>query len=189
MWLGHAGFKIKFDYEGTERVVYIDPWIGNPKYPESLKNGDEAPMPTDADLVLITHGHWDHAQHADAIQKASTKSCKIACGYELGQFYIKNKGVAEEGVQGCGIGGTVDMGFCRATMVHASHSSSCGFSDEGHAHYGGAAAGWILRLDNGICIYHAGDTDVFSDMAIIDDLYRPRYLLLPIGGNFTMGPE
>jgi len=189
MWLGHAGFKIKFDYEGTERVVYIDPWIGNPKYPESLKNGDEAPMPTDADLVLITHGHWDHAQHADAIQKASTKSCKIACGYELGYFYIKNKGVAEEGVQGCGIGGTVDMGFCRATMVHASHSSSCGFNEEGHAHYGGAAAGWILRLDNGICIYHAGDTDVFSDMAIIDDLYRPRYLLLPIGGNFTMGPE
>lgn len=81
------------------------------------------------------------------------------------------------------------MGFCRATMVNAAHSSSCGFSDEGIANYGGAAAGWVLRLDNRVCVYHAGDTDVFSDMAIIDDLYRPRYLLLPIGGNFTMGPE
>ena len=62
MWLGHAGFKISFMNEGVERVVYIDPWIGNPKYPESLKNeAGEAAMPTDADLVLITHGHWDHS--------------------------------------------------------------------------------------------------------------------------------
>lgn len=63
--MGHAGFKITFDVDGTNRVVYIDPWIGNPKYPASLKNeAGESPMPTDADLILITHGHFDHAAHA-----------------------------------------------------------------------------------------------------------------------------
>ena len=61
-WLGHAGFKVTFDVVGTTRVVYIDPWIGNPKYPAELKNeAGESPMPTDADLILITHGHFDHA--------------------------------------------------------------------------------------------------------------------------------
>ena len=74
-------------------------------------------------------------------------------------------------------------------MVNANHSSSCGFSDEEYANYGGAPAGWVLRLDNGVCVYHTGDTDVFPDMAIIDDFYRPRYLCLPIGGHFTIGPE
>ena len=92
MWLGHAGFKISFKADDVERIIYIDPWIGNPKYPEVLKNeAGETPMPTDADLILITHGHWDHSQHAGPIQKASTKEwCKIACGYELGQYYVKN---------------------------------------------------------------------------------------------------
>jgi L-ascorbate metabolism protein UlaG (beta-lactamase superfamily) len=87
-WLGHAGFKIVFRHEDTERVIYIDPWIGNPKYPAHLKNeAGEAPMPTDADIILITHGHWDHSNCAVPILKASTKECKIACGYELGLWY------------------------------------------------------------------------------------------------------
>ena len=87
-WLGHAGFKIFFRHENTERVIYIDPWIGNPKYPANLKNeAGEAPMPTDADIILITHGHWDHSNCAVPIQQASTKECKIACGYELGLWY------------------------------------------------------------------------------------------------------
>ena len=74
-------------------------------------------------------------------------------------------------------------------MVSADHSSSCGFSEDGLAAYAGAAAGWVLRLDNGVSIYHAGDTAVFGDMRIIDDLYKPTHLCLPIGGHFTMGPE
>ena len=83
-WLGHAGFKIVFRYENTERVIYIDPWIGNPKYPAHLKNeAGEAPMPNDADLILITHDHWDHSNCAVPIQKASIKECKIAAPREL----------------------------------------------------------------------------------------------------------
>ena len=90
---------------------------------------------------------------------------------------------------GCGIGGTIDLGWVKITMVTADHSSSCGFSDEGTPTYAGAPAGWVVRLANGVSIYHAGDTGVFTDMRIIDDLYKPTHLCLPIGGHFTMGPE
>ena len=191
MWLGHAGFKVSFVHEGTERIVYIDPWFGNPKYPDSLKNeAGESPIPTDADLILITHGHFDHACHADVLQKASTKEgCKIAGSFELCTFYTGNKGVAETGVMKANKSGTIDLGYCKATMVSADHSSSCGFSDDGISYYGGPASGWVLRLDNGVSIYHAGDTGVFTDMNIINELYTPTHMCLPIGGNFTMGPE
>ncbi len=79
--------------------------------------------------------------------------------------------MAEAGVIGCGISGTIDLEWCKITMTTAEHSSSCGFDDHGVAHYGGAAAGWVLRLDNGVSVYHAGDTGVFTDMTIINDLY------------------
>ena len=89
MWLGHAGFKIVVSHNGEEKVNYIDPWFGNPKYPDALKAADgSAPIPTDADLILITHGHWDHSQHAPDLQKASTKEgCKILAAYELCMFF------------------------------------------------------------------------------------------------------
>ena len=83
----------------------------------------------------------------------------------------------------------MDIGFAKITMVTADHSSSCGFSDEGVPTYAGAAGGWVVRLANGVSVYHAGDTGVFTDMRIIDDLYKPTHLCLPIGGHFTMGPE
>ena len=79
------------------------------------------------------------------------------------------------------------MGWCKLTMVGADHSSSCGMH-EGNMFDGGAPAGWILRFGDH-SIYHAGDTGVFLDMQLIDELYKPTHLLLPIGGNFTMGPE
>ena len=135
MWLGHAGFKILFVHDGTERAVYIDPWFDNPKFPDALKNdAGEVSMPTDADLILITHGHFDHASHADALQKASTKSnCQIAASFELCTYYTGHKGVSENGVIKANKCGTVDLGYCKITMVSADHSSACGFSDDGIA--------------------------------------------------------
>lgn len=96
LWLGHAFFKLSFKVDSVEKIIYIDPWLQNPKYPDSLKNADgEAPVPTDADLVLVTHGHFDHCASAVDIVKASTKDCKVATAYELCQFFVKAKGLPE----------------------------------------------------------------------------------------------
>ena len=82
-WLGHAGFRISFpdpSDASIERVVYIDPWLGNPKLPEDVKAG----VPTDADLVLVTHGHFDHSGSAPDFIKNSTKpSPKVVSNYEI----------------------------------------------------------------------------------------------------------
>jgi L-ascorbate metabolism protein UlaG (beta-lactamase superfamily) len=74
-----------------------------------------------------------------------------------------------------------------ATMVHAFHSS--GIDDGGQIVYGGEAAGYVIQLPGGLTLYHAGDTQVFGDMKIICDLYKPELALLPIGDHYTMGPR
>jgi L-ascorbate metabolism protein UlaG (beta-lactamase superfamily) len=172
-WIGHAGFRIKFSHEGISRTVYIDPWLGCPTLPDSCKNDNgEVVTPDDADLILVTHGHFDHSSSAVEIAQASKKEngCQIGAIFEIGQVYTKMKGFDETKILGCNKSGTVDLGWCKFTMVSADHSSSCGFH-EGNIVDGGAPAGFVLRLDNGVSIYHAGDTGVFSDMEIIDDLY------------------
>ena len=185
-WLGQSGFKIAFMYENTEKVIYIDTWIGNPKYPASLGKA----IPTDADLVLLTHAHDDHAHSALELKKASLKKLsQIACGSELSKFYAKKYSLKPlEDVFGLGKGGTLDLGWVKITSVSADHASS--FIDEkGELVNAGEASGWVIRLANGISIYHSGDTNVFGDMKIINDLYKPTHLCLPIGGFYTMGPE
>jgi L-ascorbate metabolism protein UlaG (beta-lactamase superfamily) len=72
-------------------------------------------------------------------------------------------------------------------MVHADHS--CGILDEGKIVYGGEACGYIIRFPGGLVAYHAGDTNVFGDMKLIAELYRPEVAMLPIGDLFTMSPR
>jgi L-ascorbate metabolism protein UlaG (beta-lactamase superfamily) len=83
-------------------------------------------------------------------------------------------------------GGTQKVGDLKVTMVQANHSS--GIEDGGQVIYGGDPCGYVLTFENGLKIYHAGDTNVFGDMSIIRDLYRPDLAMLPIGDLFTMGP-
>jgi L-ascorbate metabolism protein UlaG (beta-lactamase superfamily) len=84
-------------------------------------------------------------------------------------------------------GGTQKIGGIEVTMVHADHS--CGILDEGRILYGGEAAGYVLTFENGYRVYHAGDTNVFSDMRLIAELYRPDAAFIPIGDFYTMGPR
>jgi L-ascorbate metabolism protein UlaG (beta-lactamase superfamily) len=84
-------------------------------------------------------------------------------------------------------GGTVDLGFVKLTMTHALHSSS--ITDGDQMVYGGEAAGYILTLKDGRRAYFAGDTAVFSEMALYADIYHPELAFLPIGDHYTMGPE
>jgi L-ascorbate metabolism protein UlaG (beta-lactamase superfamily) len=84
-------------------------------------------------------------------------------------------------------GGTQQIDDIKVTMVHADHS--CGIQDGDQLIYGGEACGYVIEFDNGIKIYHAGDTNVFGDMAIIRELYSPEIAMLPIGDHYTMGPR
>jgi L-ascorbate metabolism protein UlaG (beta-lactamase superfamily) len=84
-------------------------------------------------------------------------------------------------------GGSQKVGDVTVTMTHAVHS--CGILDDGKIIYGGEAAGYVLHLADGRTIYFAGDTNVFSDMHLIEQLYHPELAFLPIGDLYTMSPR
>ena len=111
-WLGHAGFRISFSDPKSheERVVYIDPWLENPLLPDDLKG---KPVMTDADLVLVTHGHFDHATSAPHIVKASVKpGAKTLSNFEISNHYHRECGLPLDKVEKMNKGGTIDFGFC-----------------------------------------------------------------------------
>ncbi|HXH27908.1 MAG TPA: metal-dependent hydrolase [Candidatus Polarisedimenticolia bacterium] len=178
-WLGHATFKIT---TGTGKVILIDPWVqGNPACPDTAKKLDKV------DLLLLTHGHFDHI--ADAVEIAKRHSPDVVCIFETG-VWLGSKGV--EKITGMNKGGTLAIAGVEVTMVGADHS--CGISDKDDSGrdvivYGGDPAGFVVMLEDGFRIYHSGDTNLFGDMKLIGDLYRPDLALLPIGGHYTMGPR
>jgi len=173
-WLGHATVLIQ-TARGTN--ILIDPFIAqNPRYPK------EFVLPAKIQYILLTHGHWDHI--SDAAPVAAAHDSTVVAMYELA-MYLAGKGVTR--TIGMNLGGTVRLDDVAATMVEAKHSS--GAQDEDGTHYVGVAAGYVLTVDDGPVLYHAGDTAVFGDMKLIRELYRPKVAMLPIGGHFTMGPK
>jgi L-ascorbate metabolism protein UlaG (beta-lactamase superfamily) len=173
-WLGHATFRIETP---AGKTVLIDPWVmGNPKCPESEKNLKKV------DVMLCTHGHGDHI--GDAVEIARKYNPVVVAIYEVG-LWMAAKGAKQ--VSGMGKGGTQTVGDIKVTMVHATHSA--GIEDGKQLIYGGEPCGYVIEFANGVKIYHAGDTNVFSDMQIIRELYAPQIALLPIGDHYTMGPR
>jgi L-ascorbate metabolism protein UlaG (beta-lactamase superfamily) len=83
-------------------------------------------------------------------------------------------------------GGSQDILGLRVTMTDARHSS--GYFDDGKMVYMGEPAGFVVRLEDGVTLYYAGDTSLFGDMKLIGELYKPDIAFLPIGDRFTMGP-
>jgi L-ascorbate metabolism protein UlaG (beta-lactamase superfamily) len=172
-WLGHGTFVLTSP--GGRRLV-MDPWLeGNPSCPEPLKRIDTA------DLILVTHGHFDHVHDAAAV--AGVTGATVVGIFELCQW-LESKGVAK--TAGMNKGGTQEQLGIRITMVDARHSSS--YVDDGRPTYLGEAAGYVLRFENGLSVYFAGDTALFGDMQLIGDLYAPSLAFLPIGDYFTMDP-
>jgi L-ascorbate metabolism protein UlaG (beta-lactamase superfamily) len=173
-WLGHSTFRI--ETPGGKKLL-IDPWVmGNPACPEDLKD----PGPLDA--MLVTHAHFDHI--GDAVELGKKTSAPIVAIAETGKW-LASKGL--DNIIDMNIGGTVEVAGCRAHMVNAVHS--CGITDGDQIIYGGSAAGWVIEFADGFKLYHAGDTAVFSDMALIGRLLQPDIALLPIGDHYTMGPR
>ncbi len=172
-WLGHATFELRFD---SGEVLVTDPWIeGNPAYPKGYKLKR-------VDAISVSHAHFDHIN--DVIPLAKQFQPKIVAIFETAAW-LEKKGA--KNTIGINKGGTVDLGFVKLTMTHALHS--CAIKDGDDLIYGGEAAGYVLTLKDGRRAYFAGDTAVFSDMALIADLYKPELAFLPIGDHFTMGPE
>ena len=137
---------------------------------------------------MVTHGHFDHADSAPDILNASKKdTAKIIAPGEVSKHYMSECDIPEAKTEKCNKGGTLDFGFCKVSMVPADHSSSC-ISKDGHIHTGGSPVGFIVQIGE-TSIYHAGDTNIFMDMQLIEETFHPTILLLPIGDRFTMGPE
>jgi L-ascorbate metabolism protein UlaG (beta-lactamase superfamily) len=173
-WLGHATVLVQTP-RGTN--ILIDPYIAqNPKYPRKFV------LPAKIHFILLTHGHGDHI--ADVAPVAARHGSTVVAIYELAT-YVAGKGVTS--TIGMNLGGTVQLDDVAATMVEAKHSA--GAQDERGTHYAGVAAGFVLTVADGPVLYHAGDTAVFGDMKLIQELYRPEVAMLPIGGHFTMGPK
>ncbi|HEX7027916.1 MAG TPA: metal-dependent hydrolase [Gammaproteobacteria bacterium] len=179
-WFGQSAFKITTP---ENKVILIDPFISqNPVTPEKLKNLDKL---GNVDLVLVTHGHGDHlGDTADIVKKTRAK---VGVNADMGQTLGALELVPKDHIIGFNKSGSIQpLKGITVTMVRAEHSSE--IVHENQVHPGGEPAGFIIELENGYRIYHAGDTGVFSDMRFIAGYYQPDLALLPIGGHYTMDP-
>lgn len=173
VWLGHSAFHLR----SGGRSLLIDPfWTGNPSFPKGYEEGIDK-----VDSIVVTHGHGDH--FGDAARLAAKYGAVLVAQPEV-CAYAQGKGVERQ--QPMNIGGTVEEGGVLFSMVPALHSST--IEEDGTVVAMGDPAGMVIRLD-GRSIYHTGDTGLFSDMALIQRLYRPTVGLVCIGDRFTMGPE
>jgi len=186
-WFGQAAFKITTP---GGKVILIDPFISrNPKTPKELKDLSKLGK---IDLILVTHGHGDHT--GDSAQLSKTSGAKVAMNADMGHTFAALGWVPYDRLIRFNKSGPImPIGKdIKITMVHAEHSSNVVHTDpttkKKTVHPGGEPCGYIIELENGFKIYHAGDTGVFSDMKFIGEYYKPDLALLPIGGHFTMDP-
>lgn len=186
-WFGQSAYKIT---SPGGKVILIDPFITqNPKTPQALKDLSKLER---VDLILVTHGHGDHV--GDTARISKDYGAKVAMNADMGHTFAALGWVPYERLIRFNKSGSITpLGDgIRITMVHAEHSSEIVHTDPSSkkktVHPGGEPCGYIIELENGFTIYHAGDTGVFADMAFIGEYYKPDLALLPIGGHFTMDP-
>ena len=177
-WYGHACVEVRTP---GGKTILFDPWFGNPKSPKAAADVRAC------DLLLVTHGHSDH--FGDALALASRLRPTWPVIHEMSLWLARRLPGGGDAVVGMNKGGTFAFGEIAVTMVGADHSAGDWNAGAETTLYLGEPAGFVVRLEDGTTIYHAGDTNVFSDMALIRELYRPSLALLPIGGHFTMGPR
>jgi L-ascorbate metabolism protein UlaG (beta-lactamase superfamily) len=169
-WLGHASFIIS---SPGGKTVVIDPWIvDNPLCPLKLEDIKEA------HLVLVSHDHFDHA--GNAVDIARKTGATVIAQPETENRFRTELGLPDSQVLysvGMNIGGCATVEGITVTMVQAFHSSATGLP-----------CGYVVKLEDGTTIYHAGDTGIFDSMRLLGELYPIDLALLPIGSVFTMDP-
>lgn len=172
-WFGHATIRLELP---DERVVMIDPWLkDNPACPDALKNVPRC------DMIVVTHGHADHI--GDVAALVSSFDPPVVANFDL--CSVLQKHIGKGRFTGMNTGGTTTVDGVRVSLTQAFHSSGVDLGDG--VQYGGMPNGVVLAVDGLATVYHAGDTDVFSDMRLIAELWSPNVCILPIGDHFTMG--
>jgi L-ascorbate metabolism protein UlaG (beta-lactamase superfamily) len=173
----YAGHSAVFVQLGA-KVVAIDPWLrGNPLCPPNLQG------PPKIDLIVLSHGHSDHAGDAVRVQKET--GALLAATYELAMIMIA-EGVPSDKVIPMNKGGAVDVDGIEVRLTNAYHSSS--YDTKSGTIYAGEACG-VLLSHAGVTVFHAGDTSLFTDLKLIGEQFQPDVAFLPIGDRFTMGPS
>lgn len=174
-WLGHAAFRLETD----KSTVLIDPFLtGNPGF-EGL---DRQAMTAGVTHIVLTHGHNDHVGDTVAIVKET--GATVIANADLADWLATRHGV--EKVDPTNTGGTVSHPGFSVTYVNALHSSAS-LTEDGVAHALGNPNGCIFHFPDAPTLYHMGDTDIFGDMALINELHKPEIGIVPIGDRFTMG--
>ena len=171
-WLGHAAFEITSS--GGTKIV-IDPFItGNPATPAALKSLDRYGSSWKPNAILVTHSHDDHSLDAKAIAEKS--GAPVVSAFE----WVSTLKLPQAQTMGGNVGGTFKFGDVTVHIVPAMHSSDPG----------GRPVGFVLEFADGRTLYHTGDTWVFGDMQLIQDMYHPSIILLNVGGGpYTEDPK
>ena len=172
-WFGHSAFLL----EVPGAVVMFDPFIEKATF-----KGDVRAAYDGATHVVLTHGHDDHIGSTVEICKATDAT--LISNFEVCMF-LNGKGV--EKLSPMNHGGTVDFGAFAASLVPAWHSSSS--MVDGRPVYLGNPAGVVIKAKGEKTFFHMGDTDIFSDMALINEIHQPKIGIVPIGDRFTMGAK
>ena len=175
-WYGHSAFRI----ETADAKILIDPYlIGNP----SWTGGWEGPAEGDHPCAADPRPQRPYQRRGRSARSKS--GAQLVANFEI-CMYLVGKGVSGDKINPGNIGGTVDCGGFTTTFVQALHSSS--FGEEGGKNiYLGNPGGLVLHFPEDKTLYHMGDTDIFSDMALINELHEPKIGIVPIGDRFTMG--
>ncbi|MBL7750027.1 MAG: metal-dependent hydrolase [Chitinophagaceae bacterium] len=168
-YYGHSCFSV--DVNGKK--ILFDPFI---TYNELAKAIDIETI--EADYILLSHGHADHI--ADCIAIATRTGAKVVCSWEIHEW-LNKKGVSN--THPMNTGGRWDFGDFVVKCVVAQHSS--GLPD---GSYGGNPMGFIVYGQEGN-FYYSGDTALTLDMQLIADWATLKFAVMPVGDNFTMGPE
>ncbi len=166
-FLGHSGFLLS----DRTQTLAIDPFLtGNPV---AKRTADEV----ECGFLALTHGHEDHM--GDAVGIAKANDANVIAAFEICNYFGEQ---GHENTNPGNPGGKIDTDFGWIAFTQAFHSSSF----EGR--YMGMPCGLVVHM-GGKTVYHMGDTALFSDMALIGEIYQPDVALVPIGDRFTMGPE